>query len=47
MTIFKVIYKISVIYGQCSVMKRNIKELLDLLGINVTSIVEMVTGPEL
>lgn len=47
MTIFKIIYKISVIYGQCSVMKRNVKELLDLLGINATSILEMVTGPEL
>jgi len=47
MTIFKIIYKISVIYGQCSVIKRNTKELLELLGINTTSLLEMVTGPEL
>lgn len=47
MIIFKIIYKISVIYGHCSVINRNTKELLELLGINVTSILEMVTGPEL
>lgn len=47
MTIFKIIYKVSVIYGQYKVMSRNIKELLDLLGINTTSIVDLVTGPDL
>jgi len=47
MTLFKVIYKVSVIYGQYRVMKKNIAELLDLVGINTTSIVEWVTGPDL
>lgn len=47
MIIFKVIYKLAIIYGQAKVLSKNTEELLVLLGINVTEIYDMVTGPEL
>jgi len=47
MTLFKIIYKLSVIYGQYTVIKRNTIELLELIGINVTELLEKVIGTEL
>lgn len=47
MIIFKVIYKLAIIYGQAKVLSKNTQELLELIGINMTEIYDSVTGPEL
>jgi len=38
MTLFNIIYKMSVIYGHIKATYRHTKELLDLLGFNVTDL---------
>jgi len=47
MIIFKVIYKLSVIYGHSKVIYGHSKELVDLIGPNVTKVLDWALGSEL
>lgn len=47
MTLFKIIYRVSLLCGHLKGTYKLTKEILEISGLNVTYLVDLVTGPDL
>jgi len=47
MILFKLIYKVSMAYGHLKATYRITNEIVELLGLNATYILDVVAGPDL